>query len=161
MSTPNQINCILRHFLTLNIRLMYGYIYLCNLLSMLYGFASGFSMLTDGNVEMPCHHSLWDSANAGTWQENAKVRGLDSPLRLKDAVSRLLDVTLSHDVPEEYWEWDPYSCCVAVNAVSIYVSHMTQGLYLLVRTRTSEKQTSTRVQISRLRWRPPSVNVCS
>ncbi|KAK0123927.1 hypothetical protein ONS95_008917 [Cadophora gregata] len=112
-------------------RLMYGYIYLCNLSSMLYGFASGFSMLTDGNVEMPCHHTLWDSPNAHTWRENAKVHGLVSLLRLKDAVSRLLDVTLSHDIPEEYWEWDPYSCYVAVNAVSIYVSHMTQGLYLL------------------------------
>ncbi|KAH7388971.1 hypothetical protein BKA64DRAFT_126440 [Cadophora sp. MPI-SDFR-AT-0126] len=112
-------------------RLLYGYIYICNLISILYGYASGFSMLTDGNVEMPCHHSLWDSPNADAWQENAKVRGLDSPLRLRDAVSRLLDVTVSHDVPEEYWEWDPYSCCVAVNAVSIYISHMTQGLHLL------------------------------
>ncbi len=88
-------------------------------------------MFTDGNVEMPCHHSLWDARNADSWRENADSRGLDSPLRLKDAVSRLLDETLSNNIPVEYWEWDPYSCCVAVNAVSIYVSHMTQGLYLL------------------------------
>ncbi|KAG4443120.1 hypothetical protein IFR05_001446 [Cadophora sp. M221] len=112
-------------------RIMYGYIYFCNLASILYGYASGFSMLTDGNVEMPCHHSLWDAFTAESWRETAKTRDSGSPLRLKDAVSRLLDGTISSDVPEEYWEWDPYSCCVAVNAVSIYISHMTQGLYIL------------------------------
>ncbi|EKD14773.1 uncharacterized protein L3040_004007 [Drepanopeziza brunnea f. sp. 'multigermtubi'] len=112
-------------------RLLYGYMYLCNLISMLLDIASGFSMLTDGTLEMPCHHSLWDSANADSWRENAKAWGLGSPLRLKDAVTRLLDETTPHEIPAEYWEWDPYSCHVAVNAVSIYISHMTQGLYFL------------------------------
>ncbi|KAH7324053.1 hypothetical protein BKA65DRAFT_608651 [Rhexocercosporidium sp. MPI-PUGE-AT-0058] len=110
---------------------MYGYIYFCNLETMLFGYATGFSMLTDGNVEMPCHHSLWDAPNAESWRENGDNRDFGSPLRLKDVVSRLLNGTLSNDIPAEYWTWDPYSCCVAVNAVSIYVSHITQGLYIL------------------------------
>lgn len=98
---------------------------------MLFGFASGFSMLTDGNIEMPSHHSLWDASDARSWEEAASTRGLVSRLRLKDAVSRLLNGEYSNDVPSESWEWDPYSCNVAVNAVTIYISHMTQALYII------------------------------
>ncbi|KAI9052177.1 hypothetical protein LZ554_003537 [Drepanopeziza brunnea f. sp. 'monogermtubi'] len=129
-------------------RLLYGYMYLCNLISMLSGISSGFSMFTDGNVEMPCHHSLWDSANADSWRENVKAWGLGSPLRLKDAVTRLLDETIPHEIPAEYWEWDPYSCHVAVNAVSIYISHMTQGLYLP--DESSQHAATDRYQVSEI-----------
>lgn len=84
-------------------------------------------MLTDGKVEMPCHCTLWDATSAEQWQLLATMRGYRSPLTLKDAVSRLLNGNYPEAIPEQCWVWDSYSCNVAVNAVSIYISHMIQG----------------------------------
>lgn len=119
------------HFLTNINRLLYSYLYLCNLISMLFGITAGFSMLTDGKVEMPCHHALWDAPNAEQWRVVARGKGYSSPLILKDAVSRLLNGPYPKDIPEQHWTWDHYSCNVAVNAVSIYISHMIHGSHLL------------------------------
>ncbi|KAF8850170.1 hypothetical protein BDZ45DRAFT_708489 [Acephala macrosclerotiorum] len=122
--------------------------YLCNLNTMLFGLTAGFSMLTDGKVEMPCHHTLWDSSNAEEWRLLASSRGYSSLLQVKDAVSRLLNGTYSKDVPEQFWSWDPYSCNVAVNAVSIYISHMVQGSHFLGEVPLGAEESSTQRSVT-------------
>ena len=110
-------------------RLLYGHIMLTNSLAMTYGMPPGYSIVSDGNIEMPGDQDLWDATNASQWYDLVNVKGRSSLLSVRDAVSRVMYGSSSRGVPEECWSWSPFACTVVINAVSIQIWHVTQGSY--------------------------------
>lgn len=96
---------------------------------MTYGIPPGYSIVSDGYIEMPCDQSLWDASTADQWHELAICKAKSSPLSLRDAVSRVMYGNCPKTVPEECWAWSPFAVSVVVNAVSIQLWHITQGSY--------------------------------
>ncbi len=112
-------------------RLLYGHVLYGNLVTMTFGIPPGYSIVSDGYIEMPCDQSLWDAPNAEQWQALAAVKGKSSPLSLRDAVSRIMYGNTPKAVPEECWSWSPFAVNVVINAVSIQLWHIAQGSYFL------------------------------
>ncbi|KAK5063032.1 hypothetical protein LTR84_005108 [Exophiala bonariae] len=110
-------------------RLLYGHIMLTNSLAMTYGMPPSYSIVSDGNIEMPGDQSLWDATNASQWYDLVNVKGRSSLLSVRDAVSTIMYGSLLRGVPEECWSWSPFACTVVINAVSIQIWHVTQGSY--------------------------------
>ncbi|KIW14344.1 hypothetical protein PV08_07126 [Exophiala spinifera] len=112
-------------------RLLYGHILYGNLVTMTYGIAPGYSVVSDGYIEMPCDQSLWDAQTAEQWASIASVRGKSSPLSLRDAVSTLMYENIPKPVPAHCWSWSPFAVSAVINAVSIQLWHISQGSYFL------------------------------
>ncbi|KAL2411615.1 hypothetical protein ABEF92_005097 [Exophiala dermatitidis] len=112
-------------------RLLYGHIMFGNLVTITYGIPPGYSIVSDGYIEMPCEQCLWDASTPEKWQELAAWTGKSSSLSLRDAVSKLMCANPSNDVPDECWTWSPFAVNVVINAVSIQIWHITQGSYFL------------------------------
>jgi hypothetical protein len=110
-------------------RLLYGHIMLTNSLAMTYGMPPSYSIVSDGNIEMPGDQSLWDATNASQWYDLVNVKGRSSLLSVRDAVSTVMYGSSLRGVPEECWSWSPFACTVVINAVSIQIWHVTQGSY--------------------------------
>ncbi|KIV83930.1 hypothetical protein PV11_05912 [Exophiala sideris] len=110
-------------------RLLYGHILYGNLVTMTYGIPPGYSVVSDGYIEMPCDQSLWDASTAEQWSDLVTVKGKCSPLSLRDAVSRIMYGNCAKTVPEECWSWSPFAVNVVINAVSIQLWHIAQGSY--------------------------------
>lgn len=98
---------------------------------MTYGIAPGYSVVSDGYIEMPCDQSLWDAQTAEKWAAIASVKGKSSPLSLRDAVSTLMYENLPKPVPYHCWLWSPFAVSAVINAVSIQLWHISQGSYFL------------------------------
>ncbi|EXJ77119.1 hypothetical protein A1O3_10277 [Capronia epimyces CBS 606.96] len=112
-------------------RLLYGHIMFGNLVTMTYGIPPGYSIVSDGYLEMPCEQCLWDASTAEKWHELAAWTGKSSSMSLRDAVSSLMCANPSKGVPDECWAWSPFAVSVVINAVSIQIWHITQGSYSL------------------------------
>ncbi|KIX05502.1 uncharacterized protein Z518_06374 [Rhinocladiella mackenziei CBS 650.93] len=108
-------------------RLLYGHIMFGNLVTMTYGIPPGYSIISDGYIEMPWDQNLWDAPTAEGWNELWIATGKTSPLTLRDAVSKVMYGDSSKGIPEECWLWSPFAISVVINAVSIQVWHITQG----------------------------------
>lgn len=111
-------------------RLLYGHIMFGNLVTMTYGIPPGYSVVSDGYIEMPCDQSLWDASTEAEWQDAAGRKGKTSPLSIRDAVSRVMyGNPMPKAVPEECWVWSPFAVSVVINVISIQIWHITQGSY--------------------------------
>ncbi|KIW62265.1 hypothetical protein, variant [Phialophora macrospora] len=114
-------------------RVLYGQIMFGNLVTMTYGIPPGYSVVSDGYIEMPCDQSLWDALTEDQWHEAALRRGQSSPLNVKDAVSMVMNGNSAKNVPQECWEWSPFAISVVINVISIHIWHITQGSYFFGR----------------------------
>ncbi|EXJ54810.1 hypothetical protein A1O7_10151 [Cladophialophora yegresii CBS 114405] len=110
-------------------RVLYGQIMFGNLVTMTYGIPPGYSVVSDGYIEMPCDQSLWDALTEDQWHEAALRKGQSSPLNVKDAVSMVMNGNATNSVPQECWEWSPLAITVVINVISIHIWHITQGSY--------------------------------
>ncbi|KAK6385921.1 hypothetical protein LTS17_001493 [Exophiala oligosperma] len=112
-------------------RLLYGHILYGNLVTMTYGIAPGYSVVSDGYIEMPCDQAMWDAQTPDQWAALASVRGKSTPLSLRDAVSTLMYENITKPVPPHCWQWSPFAVSAVINAVSIQLWHISQGSYFL------------------------------
>lgn len=98
---------------------------------MTYGIPPGYSIVSDGYIEMPCEQCLWDASTAEKWHELAAWTGKSSSTSLKEAVASLMCANPSKGIPDECWTWSPFAVSVVINAVSIQIWHITQGSFFL------------------------------
>ncbi|KIW93653.1 uncharacterized protein Z519_06258 [Cladophialophora bantiana CBS 173.52] len=110
-------------------RLLYGQIAFGNLVTMTYGIPPGYSVVSDGFIEMPCDQSLWDALTEEQWHEAAMRKGQCSSLNVKQAISMVMNGNSTKTVPQECWEWSPFAISVVINVISIHIWHITQGSY--------------------------------
>ncbi|OAL17720.1 hypothetical protein AYO22_11376 [Fonsecaea multimorphosa] len=110
-------------------RLLYGQIMFGNLVTMTYGIPPGYSLVSDGFIEMPCDQSLWDALTEEQWHAAATRKGQSSSLNVKEAVSMVMNGNSTKTVPQECWEWSPFAISVVINVISIHIWHITQGSY--------------------------------
>ncbi|KAK5462730.1 hypothetical protein LTS15_002442 [Exophiala xenobiotica] len=101
-------------------RLLCGMLILGDLITTAYGTCPCFSILQDGDVEIPDDENLWGAASAEEWQTFTTLLP-DAPVKpsLKDAVGRLM---YNEDVlngPDPIWSWSPFTATVIMHAVSI------------------------------------------
>ncbi len=102
-----------------------------NLVTMTYGIPPGYSVVSDGYIEMPCDQSLWDALTEDQWHEAALRKGQSSSLNVKEAVSMVMNGNSTKSVPQECWEWSPFAISVVINVISIHIWHITQGSYFV------------------------------
>jgi len=115
---------------------------------MTYGIPPGYSIVSDGYIEMPCDQSLWDAPTEERWRDLTIWQPKSSPLSVRDAVSRVMYGNAIKSAPEECWSWSPFAVSVVINAVSIQVWHITQGSYFLSESSGQERsQDSQRPQV--------------
>ncbi|KIW74395.1 hypothetical protein Z517_12335 [Fonsecaea pedrosoi CBS 271.37] len=110
-------------------RLLYGQIMFGNLVTMTYGIPPGYSLVSDGFIEMACDQSLWDALTEEQWHEAAMRKGQSSRLNVREAVSMVMNGNSVKTVPQECWEWSPFAISVVINVISIHIWHITQGSY--------------------------------
>ncbi|KIW22291.1 uncharacterized protein PV07_12192 [Cladophialophora immunda] len=110
-------------------RVLYGQIMFGNLVTMTYGIPPGYSLVSDGFIEMPCDQSLWDALTEEQWHEAATRKGQTSSLNIIEAVSMVMNGNSTKTVPQECWEWSPFAISVVINVISIHIWHITQGSY--------------------------------
>jgi hypothetical protein len=101
-----------------------------NLVTMTYGIPPGYSVVSDGYLEMPCDQSLWDAATEDDWQTAAERKGHFPSLSVKQAVWLVMNAS-SDRIPEECWDWSPFAISAVINVISIHIWHITQGSYFL------------------------------